>query len=158
MHIHELISPKRIVCGLPAARSKKRLLEQISELLHADNPDLDEQAAFQSLFDRERLGSTGVGNGVAIPHGRVPGLERATGAFAVLQEEMDFESLDGKPVRLVFALLVPERATSEHLQLLSQLAGILGNEENRERLLRAGTGDEVYDLFRESEKDLDRCP
>jgi PTS system nitrogen regulatory IIA component len=155
MQIHELVSPKRIACGLPAARSKKRLLEQISELLHQDNPDLDEQAAFQSLFDRERLGSTGVGNGVAIPHGRVRGLKHATGAFAVLQDEMDYESLDEKPVRLVFALLVPEQATSEHLQLLSQLAGILGKEENRKRLLQAKSSDEVYKLFCESEKNLD---
>ncbi len=146
MLLHDLISPDRISLSISAS-SKKRLLEKISELLGEVIPDLDDRAIFQSLIDRERLGSTGVGNGVALPHGRLKGLDRAVGACVILSEEMDYDSIDGKPVKIVFALLVPEEATDEHLQLLAQLARIFGVEENRERLLDAKQIDEVYNFF-----------
>lgn len=143
---HDLISPDRISLSIRAS-SKKRLLEKISELLGAVVPDLDERAAFQSLIDRERLGSTGVGNGVALPHGRLQGLDRAIGACLILSEEMDYDAIDGKPVKIVFTLLVPEEATEEHLQLLAQLARIFGEEKNREQLLNAKESEEVYNFL-----------
>lgn len=146
MLFHDLISPDRISLSISAS-SKKRLLEKIGELLGEVVPDLDNRAIFQSLIDRERLGSTGVGNGVALPHGRLKGLDRAIGACVILREEMDFDSIDKKPVKIVFALLVPEEATDEHLQLLAQLARIFGVEKNRERLLDANQIDEVYNFF-----------
>lgn len=146
MLLHDLISPDRISLSISAS-SKKRLLEKISELLGEVVPDLDDRAIFQSLVDRERLGSTGVGNGVALPHGRLKGLDRAVGACIILDEEMDYDSIDGKPVKIVFALLVPEEATDEHLQILAQLARIFGVEENRERLLDVNQIDDVYNFF-----------
>lgn len=138
MTLQEIIAPERIRCPLEAS-SKKRLLELLATVLCDQNPSLDERAAFQSLFERERLGSTGVGNGVAIPHGRMPGLDVAVGAFAVLASPMDYEAIDDKPVTLVFALLVPEAATTEHLQLLSQIATVLSDADKR-AALRAATG------------------
>jgi len=146
MLLHDLIAPDRISLSISAG-SKKRLLEKISELLGEAVPDLDDRAIFQSLIDRERLGSTGVGDGVALPHGRLKGLNRAIGACVILGEEMDYDSIDGKPVKIIFALLVPEEATDEHLQLLAQLAQIFTIAENRERLLDADQIDEVHNFF-----------
>ena len=146
MCIHDLISPDRISLSISAS-SKKRLLEKISKLLGEVIPGLDDREAFQSLIDRERLGSTGVGSGVALPHGRLGGLDQAIGACVILGEEMDFDAIDGKPVKIVFVLLVPEEATEEHLQLLAKLARIFGEKENREQMLNAKQGDEVYNFL-----------
>ncbi len=156
MFLHDLISPERVSLSISAS-SKKRLLEKISELLGDAVAGLDGRATFQSLIDRERLGSTGVGNGVALPHGRLKGLDRAVGACIILKDEMDYDSIDSKPVKIVFALLVPEQATEEHLQLLAQLARILGDKENREQLLNAKQSDEVYNFFRSFDSDYQQA-
>lgn len=146
MLLHNLIAPNRISLTIGAG-SKKRLLEKVSALLSDAMPNLDNRAAFQSLTDRERLGSTGIGNGVALPHGRLKGLTQAVGACVILDEEMDFDSIDGKPVKIIFVLLVPEEATEEHLQILAQLARIFAAEENRKQLLKANSSNEIYDFF-----------
>ncbi len=126
------------------ASSKKRLLEKLSALLHEDEPELNAQAAFHALIERERLGSTGIGEGVALPHGRLKGLTRAVGAFATLENEMDYDSIDHKPINMVFALLVPENANEEHLRILSGLAGLFRNELFRQELLQARSPEELY--------------
>ena len=141
--MNELISPNRIEQSLDAT-SKKRLLEKISSLLRQDEPELDENAAFQSLFEREKLGSTAIGEGVALPHGRLKGINKAIGAFAILNNEMEFDAIDHKPVKMVFALLVPENANKEHLEILADLASRFKNSQLRERLLRAHNGKEIY--------------
>lgn len=123
------------------------MLEKISALLRENEAGLDQNAAFQSLIERERLGSTGIGNGVALPHGRVKGLKKAVGAFATLAEEVNYDSADGKPINLVFALLVPEEADEQHLQILSELAGLFNDEALRDRLLNANSGEEIYHLL-----------
>jgi len=146
MTFRDLISPDRISLSISAS-SKKRLLEKISDLLGEVIPNLDNREVFQSLIDRERLGSTGVGNGVALPHGRLKGLDRAIGACVILSEEMDYDAVDGKPIKIVFALLVPEEATEEHLELLAQLARVFGEKENREQLLNANESNEVYNFL-----------
>lgn len=143
MQIHELISPARVTHTLSAS-SKKRLLEKISALLHEGEPLLDENAAFQSLLEREKLGSTGIGHGVALPHGRLKGLSKAIGAFVRLDDAMEYESTDREPVRLIFALLVPENATDEHLALLSELASLFNKQEIRAKLLEAHDNEEIY--------------
>ena len=146
MQINELISPNRITHAMPAS-SKKRMLEKISALLHEDEPELDETAAFHSLIERERLGSTGIGDGVALPHGRLRGLTKAVGAFAILEQEMDYDAIDKKPVKMVFALLVPENADEEHLKILAQLASIFSKQEMREKLLGAKSDKEIYECL-----------
>lgn len=143
MQINELLSPARVTQNLSAS-SKKRLLEKISVLLHHDEPQLDENAAFQSLLEREKLGSTGIGHGVAIPHGRIKGLKKAVGAFVRLDDGMDYESSDHEPVRLIFALLVPENATDEHLALLAKLATLFNKQDVRAKLLDAHDNEELY--------------
>ena len=141
--LQNLITPQRIAVGM-AASSKKRLLEKLGELMHADVPTLDINAAFSSLIERERLGSTGIGHGVALPHGRLRGLDHPVGALGILADGMDFEAIDNQPVRLVFALLVPEDANEEHLKLLSLLAGLFSKEDIRQHLLKADNPQDIY--------------
>lgn len=126
MKITTLLSPDRIVCCDDIA-SKKRLLEHLSELLCRSSPLLSQQAIFDALVSREKLGSTGLGRGVAIPHGRMAGLEQPVCAFIKVDAPLDFDASDGQPVDLVFCLLVPEDSTEEHLQVLSTIAEIFSN-------------------------------
>jgi len=133
MKINELINPDRIAYDAHAG-SKKRVLELISGLLTANNPDMTEDEIFESLIERERLGSTGLGHGVAIPHARLKGREEAIGAFLKLDTGVDFDAIDQQPVDLVFALLVPEHYTDEHLHILASLAEIFSDEPFCEKL------------------------
>lgn len=105
-----------------AASSKKRILEFISEQVAKHYPEMDESQIFNNLVSRERLGSTGIGQGIAIPHCRLEGCTRVVGALMTLEEGVDFDAIDNQPVDLLFTLIVPKEATSEHLELLSQLA------------------------------------
>ncbi len=130
--IAKLLPPSNIVLDLDVT-SKKRLFEQAG-LLFENNQGVARSTVFDSLFARERLGSTGLGQGVAIPHGRIKGLKEAVGAFIRLSHAVAFDAPDGKPVSLVFVLLVPEQATEQHLQVLSELAQMFSDRELREQL------------------------
>jgi nitrogen PTS system EIIA component len=130
--IAKLLPPSNIVLGLDVT-SKKRLFEQAG-LLFENNQGVARSLVFDSLFARERLGSTGLGQGVAIPHGRIKGLKEPVGAFVRLAQAVPFDAPDGKPVNLVFVLMVPEQATDRHLQILSELAQMFSDRELRERL------------------------
>lgn len=144
--IQEILTRQRIDIRCEVT-SKKRLMERISELLVAEDADLDARGIFQTLIERERLGSTGVGNGVALPHGRVAGLRGALGAVAILDKPLDYDALDRQPVQLVFGLLVPEDAREEHLRILAHLAKMFSDPELRSRLLGAASPDEVLQLL-----------
>lgn len=117
------------------ASSKKRVLEHAARLLAVglgEEPTAEQ--IFERLLERERLGSTGLAGGVALPHARIEGIDRSRGAFMRLAGPVEFDALDGQPVDLVFALLVPADANEEHLQLLARLAGLFNNADLRERL------------------------
>jgi PTS system nitrogen regulatory IIA component len=126
MNITDLLVPDRVSCREDVG-SKKRLLEYVSELLAKSSPELSQNEIFNALINREKLGSTGLGNGVAIPHGRIASLERPVCAFIKLASPVDFDATDGQPVDLIFTLLVPEDSTEEHLQVLSTIAEIFSN-------------------------------
>jgi len=130
--IAKLLPPSNIVLDLDVT-SKKRLFEQAG-LLFENNQGMARSLVFDSLFARERLGSTGLGQGVAIPHGRIKGLKEPVGAFVRLAQAVPFDAPDGKPVDLVFVLMVPEQATDRHLQILAELAQMFSDRELRERL------------------------
>jgi PTS system nitrogen regulatory IIA component len=130
--IAKLLPPSNILLDLDIT-SKKRLFEQAG-LLFENNQGIARSVVFDSLFARERLGSTGLGQGVAIPHGRIKGLREAIGAFVRLSHPVPFDAPDGKPVGLVFVLLVPEHATEQHLQILSELAQMFSDRDLRELL------------------------
>lgn len=130
------ISVERISAANPAA-SKKRVLEEVAGLLASASEELNQGSVFDKLLERERLGSTGLGHGIALPHARVAGVTEARGAFVQLQTGADFDALDKQPVDLVFGLLVPEEATEEHLQLLAKLATLFSDEAFCKRLRKA---------------------
>jgi PTS system nitrogen regulatory IIA component len=136
MQVAELLNLDRISCNTQSA-SKKRVLEQLSQLLAANQETLTQNQIFDSLISRERLGSTGLGHGVAIPHGRLKESDTTLAAFIKLQEGIDFDASDSQPVDLLFALLVPEEATDEHLQLLAQLARMFSDAELVQQLRTA---------------------
>ncbi|RBW48314.1 PTS IIA-like nitrogen regulatory protein PtsN [Marinobacter sp. F3R11] len=119
--IDNILAPELTLCKVPAS-SKKRVLEFIAEQIRQHNDSLGESQIFNNLIARERLGSTGIGQGIAIPHCRLEGLEHVIGVLITLEEAVEFDAIDNQPVDLVFALVVPKEATSEHLELLSQLA------------------------------------
>lgn len=126
--------------------SKKRVFERVG-LLFENSQKLSRSQVFDSLFAREKLGSTGLGQGVAIPHGRIKGLRDAVAAFVKTETPIPFDAPDGLPVNLIFVLLVPERATDLHLQLLGELAQMFSNAAFRERLLSSNDPAAIHQMF-----------
>ncbi len=126
--------------------SKKRVFERVG-LLFENSQKLSRSQVFDSLFAREKLGSTGLGQGVAIPHGRIKGLRDAVAAFVKTDTPIPFDAPDGSPVNLIFVLLVPERATDLHLQLLGELAQMFSNASFRERLLASDDPVAIHQMF-----------
>ena len=148
MQVAELLDLDRISCNTQSA-SKKRVLEQLSRLLAVKQEKLSQNQVFDSLLSRERLGSTGLGHGVAIPHGRLKESNTTLAAFIKLQQGVDFDASDNQPVDLLFALLVPEEATEEHLQLLAQLARMFSDEELVKQLRASPDAHSLYATMQE---------
>ena len=143
--IAQLLPLSNVIVELDAA-SKKRVFEQAG-LLFENALHIARSQVFDSLFAREKLGSTGLGQGVAIPHGRIKGLREAAAAFIRMKEPIPFDAPDGKPVSLICILLVPERATDQHLQILSELAQMFSDKSFRENLLSGKDAAEVHQLI-----------
>ena len=145
IRLENILTPGRSLVSVPGG-SKKRVLEQIASLVATELAELDEQDIFESLIAREKLGSTGFGNGIAIPHCRLPGCHAPLSAVLRLDSAVDFDAIDGAPVDLLFVLLVPEAATNEHLELLRQIASMLDRSEVRERLRQAQSSEALYQV------------
>jgi nitrogen PTS system EIIA component len=143
--VAKLLAPDHVLVELTAS-SKKRLFEQAG-LLFENHDGIARSLVFDSLFARERLGSTGLGQGVAIPHGRIKGLKEALGAFIRLAQPIPFDAPDGAPVTLVFVLLVPEKATEKHLQILSELAQMFSDKALREAMGKAPDAQSLHQLI-----------
>lgn len=149
VRIADLLSPARIDLACQIS-SKKRLMEHVASMLARENA-VDEQSVFRVLIERERLGSTGVGHGVALPHGRLADIEDAILALAVLDQPLDYQAPDQQDVQIVVGLLVPEDANDAHLQILARLAALLNDAGTRDRLLHAKDKDEVFSALKEIE-------
>lgn len=145
--VAKLLPSENILFGLSVS-SKKRLFEQLGFLFESRH-GIGKGQVFDSLFARERLGSTGLGQGVAIPHGRIKGIKEALGAFVRLEQPVPFDAPDGKPVNLVFAMLVPEQATERHLEILSELAQMFSDRELREAMVQAPDAPALHKLISE---------
>lgn len=143
--ISKLLPAANVVVDLDAG-SKKRVFEQAG-LMFENHQQIARSQVFDSLFAREKLGSTGLGRGVAIPHGRVKGLKEAVGAVVRTRQPIPFDAPDGQPVTLIFVLLVPDRATDAHLQILSELAQMFSDKAFREQLLAAPDTRELHELI-----------
>lgn len=128
--LDQILAPERVRCNVPAG-SRKRTLQVLGEIFADADPELSALSVFDRLVARERLGSTGLGEGCALPHARVPGLGRTLAAFLRLRAGVDFDSPDHEPVDLVFGLLVPEESTDEHLEILAAIAGVFSDERVR---------------------------
>src|SRR5215510_14463199 len=141
-----LLEPGRVLCNVEA-RSKKHILEILSELLASAENDLTAGEIFDSLVNRERLGSTALGSGVALPHGRVPGIDGSIAAFVRLSQGVEFDAPDGVPVTLVLGLLVPEQASEQHLGELSSIAKRLSRPVLRAALAEAGSSSAIFEAL-----------
>jgi nitrogen PTS system EIIA component len=145
--IANLLPGENIVLDLEV-NSKKRVFEYAA-LLFENHQNIGHAQVFDSLFAREKLGSTGLGQGIAIPHGRIKGLREAVGAMIRMREPIAFDAPDAQPVKLIFVLLVPERATDLHLQILSELAQMFSDRDFRERLIASESADAMGRLIAE---------
>jgi nitrogen PTS system EIIA component len=149
--VAKLLNEKHVAVDLQVS-SKKRLFEQAG-LLFENQDGIARSVVFESLFARERLGSTGLGQGVAIPHGRIKGLKEAQGALLRLAQPVPFDAPDGHPVTLAFVLLVPEKATEKHLQILSELAQMFSDRPLREAMAQAADAAALHRIITEWQPD-----
>lgn len=153
MRVRELLALERTHFKL-AGISKKRLLDQAAQLAAGACSELSEQQVFDALIGRERLGSTGIGEGIAIPHCRLPGCQQPIGLLITLEQAIDFDSVDNKPVDLVFVLLVPENNPEQHLKTLSHLAALFNEPDFRTQLRDARSAEELFKRATSSEQEL----
>ena len=142
MDIQAIVSLDRTECAVQC-NSKKRILEIIADIAAKQNENIDQATVLNSLMARERMGSTGIGNGIALPHGRLAGLEKVIAIVVTSTPAIDFDALDEKPVDIFFALLVPEEQTEGHLQTLATVAGKLSDKETIKAIRRATTSDDI---------------
>jgi nitrogen PTS system EIIA component len=142
MPLNELLAPKGVVSALKASDKKEAiqgLAARLGALIQRDPNEI-----FEILLQRERLGSTGIGGGVAIPHAKLPKLDKIVGVFARLHKPIDFDALDGEPVDLVFALLAPEQAGADHLKALARIARLLRDPHVAEKLRSVTDSDQMF--------------
>ncbi len=146
MHISEILSTDRICCDTDGS-SKKAALETLANLIASGSNNLTQTEVFDSLITRERLGSTGMGHGVAIPHGRLNHDNKTLGAFIRMQKPVDYDAIDREPVDILFALLVPKESTDEHLKILSQLAEKFSDTGFLDQLRTEKSEEAIYNLL-----------
>jgi len=148
MEIFDLITPESVIAKLHAT-SKKQALQELAKRA-AEITGLHERAIFDVLLERERLGTTGVGNGIAIPHGKLPNLDRLYGLFARLDKPIDFDSIDEQPVDLIFLLLAPESAGADHLKALARVSRLLRDKAGCEKLRGTDSAEALYAILTEA--------
>ena len=153
MRLSELLEENNIIPDLKA-KDKKGALEELAQAMVSQKPSLDKEALVNVLLDRERLGSTGIGDGVAIPHGKFHGIEQPIISFGRSRKGLDFESMDGEPVYLFFLLVAPENSASIHLKVLAKIARILKNSSFRKVLIEAQTQKEIYETIIQNDEDF----
>lgn len=152
MKICEVLHKEAILADLKA-RNKKGILEELVGPV-ADIADVPQEDLVKVLLDRERLGSTGIGGGIGIPHGKMKDLDSLVLGFGLSRRGVDFESLDGKPAHIFFLLVTPENSTGLHLKLLARISRILKNEPFKDRLLDASDRDEILSIIKEEDEDF----
>ena len=153
MKLSEILEENNIIPDLKA-RDKKRALEELAEVIVNSKPSLDKDSLVRVLLERERLGSTGIGEGVAIPHGKFHGISEPIISFGRSLNGLDFESMDGEPVFLFFLLIAPENSASVHLKALARIAKILKNGSFRKGLMEATTQKEIYNAIIQNDNEF----
>ena len=153
MNIAELTKTDFIIKDLKS-KTKKEVLTELSEVFLTADLHIDGEAMAEVLLERERLGSTGIGEGIAIPHGKLPGLTNLIVSFGRSRSGIDFESLDGKPVHIFFLLMAPENSASQHLKALAKISRMLKDKTFRKDLMEADSREELYDRMVEEDRTL----
>jgi len=148
MEITDLLSTEGVIANLKAS-SKKQSLQNLAKKA-AENTGLHERVIFEVLMERERLGTTGVGNGIAIPHGKLSNLDQLYGLFARLESPIDFQAIDEQPVDLIFLLLAPESAGADHLKALARVSRLLRDKKTCEKLRGSDSAEALYALLTET--------
>ena len=148
MTLTDLLSPAAVISPL-RANGKKQALQELAQ--HAATlTGLPDRELFEALLQRERLGSTGIGDGIAIPHGRMPAIDRLVGLFARTEKPIDFDALDGQPVDIIFVLIAPEGAGADHLKALARVARVLRNQSVLEQVRKVRDPAAIYAILAES--------
>jgi PTS system nitrogen regulatory IIA component len=145
MKISDLLQPSAVIMT-PKSQGKKQLLQELAARA-AQVTRLNERKIFETLMERERLGTTGVGQGIAIPHGRIADLKEIVGVFARLDAPLDYDAVDNQPVDLVFMLLAPEGAGADHLKALARVSRLLRNQQVTEKLRSAKSAEAIYAIL-----------
>jgi PTS system nitrogen regulatory IIA component len=153
MRLSEIMGEGSVIPDLKA-REKRSVLEELAQTIVDQEPDLDKSALVKVLLDRERLGSTGIGDGVAIPHGKFNGLSQPMVSFGRSRKGLDFESMDGQPAFLFFLLVAPENSTSIHLKALARIAKILKSSSFRKALMEVPTKKELYQTIIQNDEEF----
>lgn len=146
MSLATLLEPARVLANVEG-RSKKHALEIVSELIASASEELAREDVFEALLDRERIGNTGLGRGIAIPHGRIAGLQATTGAFIKLSEAVDYGAQDGIPVKLIFAIVVPDDDADVHFEHVAETARALNDTRLLEMLEEVNSSRALYELL-----------
>ena len=150
MKISDILTDDLVMTGLQG-KTKDDVIDAMIDLVAASPKVLDKEKVRKAIFERERIMSTGVGNGFAIPHGKTDAVTDIVAAFAVTAEPIDYQSLDEKPVRLVFLLVGKDNLVGPHIKLLSRISRLMNKEDFRKRLLEQKTSREIIDMFRQEE-------
>ena len=153
MKLPQIIDENNIIPELKA-KDKKGVLEELAEVISKHEPSIDKRTLVKVLVERERLGSTGIGDGVAIPHGKMNGVSRPIISFGRSKQGLDFDSMDGQPAHLFFLLIAPEDSSSVHLQVLAKIAKILKNRDFRKKLMEPGTKKELYQRIVQTDEEF----
>ena len=151
MKITDFLSVQNVIPTL-ASREKNAVLREVADGLASAHPPLDKNRVLQVLWDRERISTTAIGEGVAIPHGKLPDVDHVIGVFARSAEGIDFASLDGAPTHLFFVLIAPENAAADHLKALARISRLLKDEVFRRRLMEAKTRQEIFQTIAEEDQ------
>lgn len=152
MKLSEIIEEEDIISDLKAS-DKKSVLEELAEVLSNHEPSINKKDIVKVLMERERLGTTGIGDGVAIPHGKLNGVRQPLISFGRSKKGMDFDAMDGQPAYLFFLLIAPENSSGIHLEILARIAKILKNSAFRKKLMEAGTRKECYQTIIQSDEE-----
>lgn len=150
MHIFSLLDTQTVLPDLEA-RDKAEILDKLVLSLKGKVSNGEIEKIREAVFERERIMSTGVGKGLAIPHGKSPGIEQTYAAFAILKNPVDYDAIDGQPVNMVFLLVGPQSSNSMHIKMLSRISRLMNNSDFRDRLRRCSSAEEIIEQFKEEE-------
>lgn len=151
MKITDFLSVQSVIPAL-AGRDKKEVLQEMADWLASTHKSLDKKIVLQILLEREKINTTAIGEGVAIPHGKLPGVDRVMGVFARSLDGVDFASLDGGRTHLFFVLIAPENAAADHLKALARISRLLKDENFRRRLMEGKTSQDLYRIIAEEDQ------